>query len=346
MIDFLKLVHECTDISKFVDDHRDQMTCTYNFGTGEVIPPLKFAYRQYTVTIRSNEKAGIHFIEVTGSLHKSHFDGPNYERFTFQCLQQEIVHLCKYLNIAPDHLRIQNLEVGVNVQTNFRPFIYLKNNLLLYKRKEFKPYDKGVDSKELGYYCPGIPIIKIYDKGKQYDLPYNLMRYEVRFKKSQPLNKMEIFTLADLQDISKIQSLGAILNKTWKDVLLYETDIDLTKTGLSAAEKKFYRDCAHTKNWLKWKGKSRTGYYNQQKKLKSFISRHGINKHRIVASLIQLEVEECTNIPAKESSEVYISTHKLKCSSVYHSPKAQTHDQQDQLPPNSEADSSAIVSTD
>jgi len=338
MIDFIKMVHTCSDITEFVDKHRDQMTCRVNFGTGEMIPPFEFKYKQYTITIRSNTEKGVHFIEVTGSLHKSHFDGPNYQRFNFDCLQYEIDYLSSYLGVSPDQLRVQNLEIGVNVETNFRPFKYLKNNLLLYKTKEFKPYDYGVDAKELGFYCPGTPIIKIYDKGKQYDLPGNLMRFEVRYKKSQPLNKMGIYTLADLQDRSMVQSLGQLLIKTWESVLLYESDLDLNKSKLTSGEKKFYRESAHTKNWLKWKRqqKSRSGYYNLRQRFIDIITSYGTNEHRIVAGLIRSEVEECTKIRDENGADLYISTHKLKCSSVHHSEDSQTPVQEGQLSPTSE----------
>ena len=59
----------------------------------------------------------------------------------------------------------------------------------------------------LGKYCKLSQYsIKIYDKGKQYNLPYNLMRYEVRFTKMSIFKDKNVKTLNSLKTYSKEES--------------------------------------------------------------------------------------------------------------------------------------------
>jgi hypothetical protein len=54
-------------------------------------------------------------------------------------------------------------------------------------------------------------IIKMYDKGAQYRQPNNILRFEVKTKKMQHIQKTRIGNLEDLKDRSKLLILREIL---------------------------------------------------------------------------------------------------------------------------------------
>jgi hypothetical protein len=198
MIDFVQLKYTHPNINAFLNAIQCDYKGEINMITGETSYPYTFELIGYKVRIEQSKYEGHHII-INGSLHKNFYNGYNWQRFTYANLQTQIIQLCNALHIGPELLEIQILEVGVNVQTVFPPFNFLQNNLLLYRTKIFKQYKKGKDGKELGFYCEGLPEVKIYDKGKQNNLPFNLMRFELKYKKSSAIKKGAIKYLSDLQ---------------------------------------------------------------------------------------------------------------------------------------------------
>lgn len=319
MIDFIKVVYTHENISAFIERHNQTMKGVFNLGSGEISYPFTFKFEEYSICIRYSDSKNVHFIEITGSPHKNHFKGANFDRFTFQDLQFEVNQLCQSLELDPGKLYIQNLEIGINIITPFAPYQYLKDNLLLYSTKPFKHYKKGKDGKELGYYCEGSPIVKLYDKGKQYNLPHNLMRFEIRFKKSKRLHDFGIQTLNDLLNPVLIQKLSSLLLETWSNVLLYESDLNVKTSSLNDKEKRFYEYCEHAKNWLKTLSErlSRTSFYKQKIRFRKIITKHGKNVHHDLYELIKMEIEKCTNFPPLGISPVYKITDTLNSKTVH-----------------------------
>ncbi len=319
MIDFIKLLYVQSNISAFLDIHkRTPQTIQHTPDTGEITFPYSFEYELYKIVIRYSELQQLYFVEISGSLHKNFYRGANVERFTFENLKCEIQKLCNGLQLHPEKLTIQNLEIGVNICTPFAPYEYLNQNLLLFSTKPFKPYKKSSDGKELGFFCEGLPIIKLYDKGKQYNLHNNLMRFEVRYKKTTPLNKLGIYTLNDLLNINNIKKLGAILPLTWVKVLMYENLKNALKTPENRPKWNFYKECEHPKNWVKWlrSQKSRTPYYFNKNRFHSIIKEYGKNVHNEIAVLINAEIELCTNFPDYHNQPLYNFTDTLNSNLV------------------------------
>lgn len=315
MIDFVKLQYAHHDINVFVERHRSLILGVLHLETGDLTYPYTFHFEEYKITIREGLGRDIHYIEIAGSIHKNYFSGKNYRRFTFEMLQSEIQWLSSSLNLEPEGLRIQNLEVGVNIVTPFPPFAYLSENLLLYKTKPFSKYSKGKDGKELGFFCDGTPIVKLYDKGKQYTRSNNLLRFELRYLKARELNDLDVCTLQDLTDISKIAALTDKLLRSWENVLLYESTMNLSNPNITNKQRKEYKDCEHPKNWQKvLKDKaSKTSFYKRKNAFKQIIRLYGENVHRTVAGLLKDEVQKCMNSPVSNNTEVCNFTHIVNC---------------------------------
>lgn len=258
------------------------------------------------------------YLNAKGSLHKNHYNGSNYLLFTFQDLQEQINHLCKNLCINPNEAQISTLEIGLNICTPFEVTPFIRRNILCYKGYSFNYYKPDRQGKCLGKYCaqPKQYSIKIYDKGLQFDLPENLMRFEQRFLKMQPLNKRGIKYLSDLQNLTKVDSLKEILFKAWNDVLIFDIPAK-TNRPIKQAEKDLLND---GKNPMFWEGLKETvsqdQYKYQTRKFKKLVAKHGNNWQTLVNDLLKNEWQNLfknyPNLPSGQKDILPEFTIKIK----------------------------------
>ena len=231
------------------------------------------------------------YLTIKGSLHKNHFGGKNYLPFTGQDLQEQVNHLKKNLHIDANKARISTLEIGLNICTPFNVTPFLRRNVICYKGKSFnryKPDSKGIC---LGIYCTLTQYeIKIYDKGLQYDLSENLMRFELRFTKMQSLNNRGIKFLSDLQDLKKLSGLESLLINAWNNVLTFDLVGNLKDLPLKQSEIEILTNGKNPKFWEGLK-ETKTGdqYKYQKDKFKKLVEKFGNNSQSIVNDLLKNE---------------------------------------------------------
>ena len=232
------------------------------------------------------------YLTIKGSLHKNHYQGSNYLPFTWQNLQEQINHLCKNLCINPNEAQISTLEVGLNICTPFEVTPFIRRNIISYKGYSFNSYKPDRQGKCLGKYCdrPKQYSIKIYDKGLQFDLPENLMRFEQRFLKMQPLNKKGIKYLSDLQNFSKVDSLKEILFKAWNEVLIFDITGNLKNLPIKQSEIEILNNGKNPKFWEGLKETINGDQYKYQtNKFKKIVAKYGNNWQTTVNDLLKNE---------------------------------------------------------
>jgi hypothetical protein len=206
-------------------------------------------------------------LNISGSLHKNHQKGTNFEPFTFGDLVSEVRHLCTSLKIDPAKTYLQNIEIGLNLPSWFNPIQYLDDNLLVFQNSIFKKYDPDKRGREIGFYCKKTDFtIKIYDKGFQFDLIQDLLRFEIKFNKMRELKKFGIVTLADLTDQTKVRRLITILEKAWSEVLIY--DIKEMPKNLTASQKRFLENCSSKDYWYRWNKESNQKFRDAKRRFK------------------------------------------------------------------------------
>lgn len=259
------------------------------------------------------------YLNAKGSLHKNHYKGSNYLPFTWQDLQEQINHLCKNLCINANEAQISTLEIGLNICTPFEVTPFIRRNIISYKGYPFNYYKPDRQGKCLGKYCdrPKQYSIKIYDKGLQFDLPENLMRFEQRFLKMQPLNKKGIKYLSDLQKLAKVNSLKEILLQAWNDVLIFDLPGHLNDLPLKQPEKDLLNE---GKNPIFWEGLkqtvSRDQYKYQINKFKILVAKYGNNWRTVVQDLLKNEwknlLENFPNLPSGQNHFLPEFTIKIK----------------------------------
>lgn len=337
MIDFVKLHHRHPKIDDFIEMHSEHIFEQVHRPTGEKQPNIRFKKGHYKITIKKNDTQPHGYIHIEGSLHKSHFNGANYERFEYNMIQDEIERLHQTIGILPESLDIQNVEIGANLATKYPPFDFLRKNILLYKTKPFIQYLPGPGGKVIGYHCSGQPIVKIYDKGYQFDLPGNLLRFEVKHKRSTMIKKFGVETLADLLDRSRIRRLGKHLIETFERVLLYEPDID--SAALSAYQINLHKEAEHLRNWERWKAQySTSGYEKRRSCYKRICEQHSSNEFGKLLAALKEEVYRCVYLPTALCGRVGFFTGSLS--------SKKSHSLLDSLPSFPEEDLTSLSSTD
>lgn len=89
---------------------------------------------------------------------------------------------------------------------------FLNRNLISYKGNTFNRYTPDKNGVCLGFICELSQYsVKVYDKGKQNNLPYDLMRFELRFLKMQKLKALGIKHVSDLREQNKVFGLLSLL---------------------------------------------------------------------------------------------------------------------------------------
>ena len=259
-----------------------------------------------------------YYLNIRGSLHKNHFDGKNYQPFKYSDLQCQIRHICKSLFIEPENARISVLEFGVNIITPLNVKAFLDNNVIDFKGKRFDKYLPDKRGLELGLFCRLSQYqIKLYDKGKQNNLDFNLMRFEKKYKKMQGLKKYEIINLSDLLDRAKVYSLKSLLLKAWNDVLIYDIeDTELLSYKISEEDRRFLSDGRNYKYWEIIKKANRNNHNYKRKKYKELVKRFGLNYHSLIYKNLGETwdglFDNSTNLPVVISSQLNNLTIKIK----------------------------------
>lgn len=177
-----------------------------------------------------------------GSLHLMRH-GNNYCQFTFCDLICQLKEIEIGLMIDLKSAKLMNLEFGVNIETDVSVSSIIQS-LLTFKKETFNKFKV----RNFGRYCSKTEYeVKIYDKGMEYVLPYQLLRFEVKFTKMRKLNQLGIYSLADLQKKESVRSLITILTDTWQQVHMIDSSIE--QTGLSKGDINLLKKCQEPGYW-------------------------------------------------------------------------------------------------
>lgn len=257
-------------------------------------------------------------LNIRGSLHKNHFKGKNWQPLNFTNLQYQVRHICKSLFIQPESASISGLEFGVNIITPFNVKAFLDNNVIDFKGKRFDKYISDKRGLELGLFCRLSQYqIKLYDKGKQNNLDFNLMRFEKKCKKMQVLKKMGILHLADLLNKAKVYSLKPLLLRSWKDVLINDIEeSELLNFQISDEEDRLLSDGRNENYWGKIKENNLNSYNYKRRKYRELVQKFGLNYHNLInQKLVETWdslFDNSTDLPVVISSQLNNLTIKIK----------------------------------
>ncbi len=295
MIDFIKIRYKNPDIQRIRENQRLDWEQLVKERTGEVKKYTAY-FHGLTFEIVNNQ-----YLNISGSLHKywnsSQGEGEqNYNDFTFSDLTGVINELCRSFDLSPKNCRLENIEFGVNVSPEL-PAKEILRSVIIHNGKPFtQEYLKNKYFRE----CQRQRyIIKIYDKGLQYNRPENILRFEIKITKMAHIKETGVQSLADLLDITKLQHLGVILASNFNDILFYDytipkdRELPLMTQGQAPAF------------WLNLHETNPNNYYKKRSRFKELVKGNGTQDiQEIVGTLVTQKWNELLSSTSKTLQEL------------------------------------------
>ena len=261
-------------------------------------------------------------VEFEGSLHKFNNGGlHNHSDFNVYDVSKVVCDVEDKIKFDAYSSEVNVLEFAVNIRTSFPPKLLL-DNLLVHRGEPFTLVPRKYKNKSHYYVCVHSQfIIKIYDKSLQFDLPYNVLRFEIRVGTMQYLrNKgVNIRYFADLLNLDIYEPLSEILIKTFEEILFRDNSINIgmienrkeRDTLLIGKDKDEWKPKKNTQAEWKKLERLKIAYQDAIKKYRT-----GIDFQSMAATLIREKCIELCNPPPQVESNLslenveYLATFK------------------------------------
>ena len=266
MIDFIKTYTETKENieSRIKNDFPDNETkCYLNYSTGEVQYPCRRYFENMEVRITNTQ--GI----IRNSIHKyfnikNYSEDNNYTDFYYSDLLKAFEQFQQDLNEDISEFKVTNLEFGLNIQTSLNPKSILENNFVMFNFDEYNQKDTFKSKGFYKQYNRSEYFVKIYDKGLQYKLPYNLLRVEVKITDSKLLKReFGIYTIKDISDKDKLGLMFNFLLKRFDEINIIDS---FSVQEMAGKEKIFFELGKSPSYWreIKNSNKSSSYYYDKR----------------------------------------------------------------------------------
>ncbi|WP_353099662.1 hypothetical protein [Myroides odoratus] len=208
MIDFIKI--EVPNF-KVYEEKLTRSSC-FNFkqnveiNGGILSYPLRAKYKNIDINITEKK------VVISGSLHKFYNvlyfeEEQNYSKFYYCQLKQVISVMRELFSLDEIEYKINVLEIGFNIPVQIPVKDIINSKILMYDYKEHSKLNNYNNRGYLKEFSTSDYLIKIYDKGSQFSLTEDLIRFEVKIKRSRILRKFKIFDIADLLKESVLRRL-------------------------------------------------------------------------------------------------------------------------------------------
>jgi hypothetical protein len=251
-----------------------------NLQTGEVMND-RYGYTSQVahfgamqISITTNTQTGYSKIELSGSLHKHKQQGKNHADLTYKDICTTIWDLCDITGLQPDKFIIRHIEYGVNIKPIHSPKNLL-NSIVAYKGKgyEIRAY------KGKGYmkrFCLSQYDVKVYDKSLQYDLPFDVLRFELKVFKMQVFKRQYIHlkTFVDLLNPDTYTQLFTSICESIDHLYMFDYRIHLA-TIENQQHRLVLTEGVNTEFWARYRAThSVKGYKNKLQRFNELVSQY------------------------------------------------------------------------
>lgn len=207
-------------------------------------------------------------VVIRGSLHK-YWKGENSSNFSYTELVSCINDLAEKFDFIPSDVHIKNIEFGVNITTQFKPYIFCQY-VIVHKNLPFNKFQST--RMQIGFICERLQYsLKFYDKGRQYAKHQNKLRFEIKTQKMAFIKKTGITTLSDLLNKNSLALLGNTLQNAFDELIIAD---QVDEANLTKNEKRIFIACSNPRNWENFQRNERCKY---KKAFNNIIEKYGIN---------------------------------------------------------------------
>ena len=268
MIDFIKLKVNRPNIIAVRNNTLLAWDQTANEGTGEV-KELTAEYYGIKLAITANK-----YLEISGSLHK-HLNAirgnglQNYNDFNYSDLSQVVQSLCLAFELDPEQCKLENIEYGVNIICPVEANKVIQAAI----NHRGQPFTREYGEKKRFRECIHQRyIVKIYNKGLQYDRPENILRFELKILKMEQLKGTGLNTLEDITKPEILTALGKELRENFAEILFYGLDINLN--NLNTRDRLVLSEGRNAQYWTDLKKENRNVYKKRRERFIALVQKH------------------------------------------------------------------------
>jgi hypothetical protein len=214
MVDYVKIKVQVPEVEEFLNKIGDPEQWV-NRITGELEPFCVVSSKNLTFKGYDTGK-----IFIKGSLHKWFNDGDhNHNDFSFTDLNRTIHEIFDRFEVPLSEFKLQNVEFGVNITPPYATDRII-DSLVLHKKSPFKDVSiRGGNYKQVEY---NQYFVKVYNKGYQYGLTNERLRFEIKVRSMCKLGEYKIKNLEDLLDKDKLSMINGFLLNHWDKVLMID----------------------------------------------------------------------------------------------------------------------------
>lgn len=222
MIDFVRLYYrDKIRLENYIlsEGNFDTVNTVMDYFTREVKYPYTTNVGSMDIGVSKNSGY------VKNSLHKLYNykttgDEQNHNNFSYSTICDTIDYLSKKI-IDVNSTKLTQLEFGINLAIDKLPELVVRRNFLMHKQKGGSSNDyrgKG----ELKQFSHNNYFIKVYDKGKQFGLEENILRFEIKFIKAKEFQALGIYNLQDLKSKENLRRLFMYLVKRFDELTIVD----------------------------------------------------------------------------------------------------------------------------
>jgi len=295
MIDYLKFTIPTSKyLDQFINQAKFHFSQIYDNNTEELKYPMWGECDGMKIKITQN------IIEISGSIHKywnskEHGVHANYNDFSRNEIENALGKLASDFGFSLEDTTLRNLEFGVNIEVTTDPTTIIQKNILTYKDKEPKINDDYRDTGKFTQFEFSNYRFKIYDKGKQFNLDYRLLRIELKTIKSSHVTKGIKWNLTKLYDKATLEDLGNKLTKMCTELLMCDSFelVDFVDT----ADHRKLLEFTNPRNWVYWRSTLKNKTKNRRKKVFSDLkdSYELSTTQQELIDLVSQKIEELTS---------------------------------------------------
>ena len=198
----------------------------------------------YNLNLKITNQKGF----VQNSLHclYNNINGATINRndndFSYNNLLTSMDFVQNILDYSLDEMNLsEGLEFGFNLMIPFSVDDFILNSCVLLNYKPHTHLDT-TDTKTLISFTNGYYRLKIYNKSKQFSLPYSLLRIELKFIDKRGFSKLGIYALSDLADKENLYKIYDVMCNLINNKLMIVDNID-NRNFSDYKNRKLYRYC-------------------------------------------------------------------------------------------------------
>lgn len=249
MLDGFRFVikNKCAFEHKVITDKLMDYKLMYSETTGAIdIYPKRAVWKGLKSSIRRDE------VYIEGSLHKFFNElitgtAQNFDDFGLSRISTAIDGMKLVFGDSIKDADITMLEMGFNLRVNENVQDMLKYKFLLYRfiSHNLKDLHKG-KGYEKGFRRGEEYRWKLYDKGGQYDLPYNVVRIELKITNKRVLTRFGIYKPEDLLNANNLNLLFSFFMNEFNQFMI----IDDFGEHLNFNDKQYLNKITNERHWL------------------------------------------------------------------------------------------------